>query len=111
MTGTHLEIEGGIAWITLDDGKVNAMSPRMLAELTLMAAFALAAHYVFAAAFVRAEVSVLAPFEYTMLLWTIAIGYLVWDELPTLNMWIGAALIIAAGIYVAHRESLRRKTP
>ena len=86
------------------------MSSRMLLELVLMAVFALAAHYVFAAAFVRAEVSVLAPFEYSMLLWTVAIGYLVWDELPTLNMWAGALLIIAAGIYVAHRESRRRAT-
>ena len=76
--------------------------------LCLMAIFALAAHYIFAAAFVRAEISVLAPFEYTMLLWTVAIGYLVWSDVPTTEMWTGAALIITAGIYVAHREALRR---
>ena len=83
---------------------------QLLGELTLMAIFALAAHYIFAAAFVRAEVSVLAPFEYTMLLWTVAIGYLVWGDIPTSSMWVGATLIIGAGIYVAHRESLRRST-
>ena len=85
-----------------------SMSLRMLAEIGLMAGFALAAHYAFAAAFVRAEVSVLAPFEYSMLIWTVALGYLVWDELPTANMWAGAVLIIGAGIYVAHREARRR---
>ena len=73
-----------------------------------MAAFALAAHYAFAAAFVRAEVSVLAPFEYSMLIWTVAIGYLIWGDLPTANMWAGAILIIGAGIYVAHREAKRQ---
>ena len=83
---------------------------QLLGEFSLMAIFALAAHYIFAAAFVRAEISVLAPFEYTMLLWTVAIGYLVWGDIPTSSMWVGAALIIGAGIYVAHRESLRRPT-
>jgi drug/metabolite transporter (DMT)-like permease len=84
------------------------ISLQMFGELSLMASFALAAHYVFAAAFVRAEISVLAPFEYSMLIWTVAIGYLIWGDIPTSEMWIGAALIIGAGIYVAHRESLRR---
>jgi drug/metabolite transporter (DMT)-like permease len=86
------------------------ITPQMLLELTLMASLALGAHYLFAAAFVRAEVSVLAPFEYSMLLWAVAIGYLVWGDVPTTEMWIGAALIISAGVYVAHRESLRRST-
>ena len=75
-----------------------------------MAGFALSAHYVFAAAFVRAEVSVLAPFEYSMLLWTVAIGYLVWGDFPTSEIWIGSVLIIGAGLYVAHREALQRKS-
>ena len=81
---------------------------QMFLELLLMASLAMAAHYVFASAFARAEVSVLAPFEYSMLIWAVAIGYFIWADIPTLQMWIGAALIIAAGIYVAHRESLRR---
>jgi drug/metabolite transporter (DMT)-like permease len=85
------------------------ITPRMLLELALMAGFALSAHFVIAAAFVRAEVSVLAPFEYSMLLWTVAIGYLVWGDLPTSEVWIGAVLIITAGIYVAHREALQRR--
>lgn len=87
------------------------VTPRMLVDLALMAGFALCAHYLFAAAFVRAEVSVLAPFEYSMLIWAVAIGYLVWRDMPTSEVWIGAALIITAGIYVAHRESLRRSSP
>lgn len=85
------------------------ITPGMLVELALMAVFALGAHYAFAAAFVRAEVSVLAPFEYSMLLWTVAIGFLVWGDFPMRDVWIGAVLIVAAGIYVAHRETLQRK--
>jgi drug/metabolite transporter (DMT)-like permease len=80
----------------------------LFGKFLLMAVVALIAHYSFAAAFARAEVSVLAPFEYSMLLWTVALGFLIWGEIPTSEMWTGATLIIAAGIYVAHRESLRR---
>ncbi len=84
------------------------MSGAMLLEMLLMATIALAAHYAFAAAFARGEVSVLAPFEYTTLLWAVALGYLVWGDLPGIEVWTGAVIIIACGIYVAHREALHR---
>lgn len=84
------------------------MSPAMLVEMVLLATLALAAHYAFAAAFARGEVSVLAPFEYTTLLWAVALGYLLWGDLPGVEVWAGAAIIIACGIYVAHREALHR---
>jgi drug/metabolite transporter (DMT)-like permease len=78
-----------------------------LGQLTVLAVIALFAHYLFAAAFARAEVSALAPFEYTALLWATGIGYLVWQDIPTREVWIGAAIIMACGLYVVHRESLR----
>jgi drug/metabolite transporter (DMT)-like permease len=51
----------------------------------------------------------LAPFEYTSLLWATTIGYLVWQDIPTRQVWIGASIIIACGLYVVHRESLRHR--
>jgi drug/metabolite transporter (DMT)-like permease len=87
------------------------ITSQLFGGFLLIAVVALAAHYSVAAAFARAEISVLAPFEYSMLLWTVTIGFLIWGEIPTSEMWTGATLIIAAGIYVAHRESLRRPNP
>jgi drug/metabolite transporter (DMT)-like permease len=81
-----------------------------LAQLFSMALIALVAHYVFAAAFARAEVSALAPFEYTALVWATIIGYAVWRDIPPLEVWLGAAIIIGCGLYVIHRESLQRKS-
>ncbi|MGD2172460.1 MAG: DMT family transporter [Gammaproteobacteria bacterium] len=81
-----------------------------LAQLFLMALIALVAHYVFAAAFARAEVSALAPFEYSALVWAVLIGYAVWGDIPALEVWLGAAVIIGCGLYVIHRESLQRKS-
>ncbi len=80
-----------------------------LGQLSLLTVIALFAHYLFTAAFARADVSALAPFEYTSLLWATAIGYLVWQDIPTRQVWIGASIIIACGLYVVHRESLRQR--
>ena len=83
----------------------------VLGQLLLMALIALVAHYVFTLAFARADVSALAPFEYTALIWATIIGYWIWRDVPALQVWIGAAIIIGCGLYVIHRESLhRRKT-
>ena len=71
-----------------------------------MAVIALAAHYVFAAAFARADVSALDPFEYTALIWAVLIGYVTWLDIPSTEVWIGAVIIISCGLYVIHRESL-----
>ena len=80
-----------------------------LGQLFVMAAIALVAHYAFAAAFARADVSALAPFEYTALVWATIIGYAVWHDIPSAEVWTGAAIIIACGLYVMHRESLRHR--
>jgi drug/metabolite transporter (DMT)-like permease len=81
----------------------------VLGELLLMAVIALVAHFVFAAAFARADVSALAPFEYTALVWATLIGYVIWLDIPSTEVWIGAAIIISCRLYVMHRESLRHR--
>jgi len=86
-----------------------AISWAEFAQLCLLSAIALVAHYLFAAAFARAEVSALAPFEYTALVWAVIIGYLLWQDIPSTEVWTGAAIIIACGLYVIHRESLRHR--
>ena len=78
--------------------------------LLAVTAIALVAHYVFTAAFARAEVSVLAPFEYTALVWATIIGYVVWSDFPATEVWIGAVIIIGCGLYVIHRETLHHRS-
>ncbi len=85
------------------------INPGMLVALVLVAAIALVAHYVFTQAFARADVSALAPFEYTALVWATLIGYLVWQDFPAVEVWIGAVIIIACGLYVIHRETLQHR--
>lgn len=51
-----------------------------------------------------AEVSVVAPFEYTSLILGIAVGYLVFGDLPTVYTIVGGVIVIAAGIFIIWRE-------
>ena len=48
-----------------------------------------------------ASIPVLAPVEYTSLVWAGLLGYLIWDEVPTRLTLIGATLIVVSGWYVA----------
>ena len=56
-----------------------------------------------------APASVLAPFFYSQLLWVTGLGFLVFGNLPDQWTVTGAGIIIASGLYTAHRERVRRK--
>ncbi len=56
-------------------------------------------------AFRVGEMSVIMPFEYTAMLWSVGIGWWVWGHLPGPTLWIGAALVIASGLYIVYRET------
>ena len=51
-----------------------------------------------------ADASLLAPYTYSSMIWALIIGYFVFDELPTLQMLGGAALVICAGVFIVWRE-------
>jgi drug/metabolite transporter (DMT)-like permease len=56
-----------------------------------------------------AEATVVAGFRYTALVWAVAIGWLVWGDLPGPLAWGGIALLIGAGLYASHRERVRHR--
>ena len=56
-------------------------------------------------AFRYAEASMLAPFEYSIIIWAITFGYLFWSELPDHWTFVGVAIVVSAGVYIAHREA------
>lgn len=55
------------------------------------------------------EISFIAPFRYTSLIWAIVLGIVLLAEMPDRWMLIGAAIVIGAGIYAFHRESTRKR--
>jgi drug/metabolite transporter (DMT)-like permease len=54
-----------------------------------------------------AEASTLAPLDYTNLLFAVALGFYFFDEVPHWSMWVGAPLVIAAGLIILWREYRR----
>jgi drug/metabolite transporter (DMT)-like permease len=55
-------------------------------------------------AFRRCAASVVAPFEYSALLWGVTIDWVVWSVLPSQRMLFGSTIVIASGLYIIFRE-------
>ena len=73
-----------------------------------IAFFGVIAQFAVTKAYAIASPSLIAPFEYTALIWSAILGYLVWNDIPDLYAIVGAFLIIASGIYIIHREAIQR---
>ncbi|MCF1503340.1 DMT family transporter [Afifella sp. H1R] len=56
------------------------------------------------AAYRYAETSTIAPFEYASMIWGTIAGYLLFNEIPGINVAVGGAVVIAAGIFIIYRE-------
>ncbi|MGR3563511.1 MAG: DMT family transporter [Heliomarina sp.] len=56
-------------------------------------------------AYKRAEAALIAPMQYSQMLWAIFYGWLFFDEWPGQTTFIGVALIIASGLYIVFREA------
>lgn len=79
--------------------------------LAAIGVFSSIAQHLLTEAFRHAPPSVVAPFEYTALLWGILIDRVVWGVFPTSRMYIGGGIVIASGLYLIWREHLTRGPP
>ncbi|MEM9359344.1 MAG: DMT family transporter [Pseudomonadota bacterium] len=60
--------------------------------------------YLLTEAHQAAPPAVVAPMDYTVILWGALLGMLVWGETPTATTWVGITIIAATGLYIAQRE-------
>ncbi len=81
--------------------------PLVIALMVAAGAIGSFGHYLLIAGHRLAPASVLTPFIYTELVWMIALGYLVFSDVP--NRWTiaGSAIVVASGLYLLHREQVR----
>ena len=66
-------------------------------------------HYTMIEAFRYAEAAVASPFRYSAIVWAALLGYVIWDDVPDMWSVVGTGIIIASGIYILHREFIRRR--
>ena len=62
------------------------------------------AHIFLTESYRHATASVLAPFDYSAMLWALLLGYWVFGELPSALVYVGASIVAGAGLYVIWRE-------
>jgi drug/metabolite transporter (DMT)-like permease len=82
-------------------------SLEQLGWLAATGVFVALAHLCMVQAFKYVEVSALEPFVFTRLIWAALIGFFIFSEFPGAWTWVGAAIIVSASTYIAHRESRR----
>ncbi len=86
-------------------------SATQLALLAAASVFLSGGYFLLTVAMRGGEMSLIAPFRYTGLLFAIVLGYAVWGDIPNALAWAGIALLVAAGLYVLHGERSRAARP
>ncbi|PLX36161.1 MAG: EamA/RhaT family transporter [Hyphomicrobiales bacterium] len=75
-----------------------------LGLMVVIGGISFGAHFLVVLAFTRAPAVVLAPLNYLEIVAATALGFFVFGDLPDAMTWIGIALIVGSGLYIAHRE-------
>ncbi len=74
----------------------------------LLGVFGTLGHLAWTRAFFLAEASAIFPYDYSRLVFATAIGIVWFGETPDFWFWVGSAIIVAAGLYIAQREAKLR---
>jgi drug/metabolite transporter (DMT)-like permease len=86
--------------------------PPTLAEATLAASagvFLAIGFAMIVVALRTGDVSVVSPFRYTVIVFALLAGYVVWNEAPDALALAGTAIVCGAGLYTLHRERIRQR--
>jgi drug/metabolite transporter (DMT)-like permease len=86
----------------------GVIGPVMWVAMAFLGVSSGLAHCVFARGYALGPVSALAPYEYTILPWGVAAGFLMFGDVPSWNTLVGAVVVAGAGTYNVYRERVRR---
>ena len=82
-----------------------------LGLLAVAAVFLACAYYLIVSSMRKADLSLVAPFRYTGLLFAAVVGFVVWGDVPNALAWCGFVLLICSGIYVLRASRRARAAP
>lgn len=102
-------VSGAIGGLLLAIFDWTMPSLRDLVLLGLLGVVAMAAHMLINRSLKLADASVVAPLQYTLLFWAIVFGWIFFGDIPSVAMMIGAALIVASGLFIFFRETALKK--
>jgi len=112
---THSMLAVGMSFVTISgfasypftDWRPVATDHILLFGLSSL--FVGAAQFLMIEAFRHSEAGFVTPFKYTSMIWAVLIGFFVWGDVPDLWILGGTALVIGSGLYILHRERVRRR--
>lgn len=104
-------IAGATAVTVLGIGQWEWLAPADWIWMALLCVCGILSHYLLIRAYELAEASALQPFAYTQLVWVSFIGVLVFGEVLQPNVVIGAAIVVAAGLFTLWRARVRANKP
>jgi drug/metabolite transporter (DMT)-like permease len=90
---------------------ITPHSPRVWAILLGLGLAGTFGQLLITAALRHGPVASVIVMDYSSLIWALLFGWAVWDRLPTAATWLGAPLIVAAGLIVLWRERLHARAP
>jgi drug/metabolite transporter (DMT)-like permease len=79
-------------------------SPKEFVMLAMIGVLGGLSHILLTESYRDAPASVVAPFDYTAMLWAFLLGYFIFGELPSAHVYFGAGIVIACGLVVIWRE-------
>jgi drug/metabolite transporter (DMT)-like permease len=62
------------------------------------------AHLLIIESYRLSRAAVVAPFKYTSLIWSAVLGYLIWGDVPDGWVWVGSAILVASGLWIARAQ-------
>ena len=89
--------------------RLDAAIGRALGLLALAAVLLLIGYQCIIMALRSGDISAVAPFRYSALLWAMLLGYLVFGDVPDAMMVTGASIIVLSGLYAFYRERIRHR--
>ncbi|MGN8168304.1 DMT family transporter [Agrobacterium sp. 22117] len=103
-------LAGIVAILITPSGWIPIQSGFDLSLLALLGIVAMTAHVLVNRALKLADAATVAPLQYTLLLWAVIFGWLIFGDVPQLSIVIGAGLIVLSGLYIFFRENaVKRK--
>jgi len=103
-------LAGVVAILVTPSGWIPIQSGLDLSLLALLGIVAMTAHVLVNRALKLADAATVAPLQYTLLLWAVIFGWLIFGDVPQLSIVIGAGLIVLSGLYIFFRENaVKRK--
>ncbi len=98
---------GGLALLPFENWVIP--QPAVMLQILGSAAFSLIGHVCIISSVRMGELSAVVPFRFSIVVWALISGYLVWGTLPDILTVLGMTVVTSAGLYTFHREFVVRR--